>query len=160
MRWTAKQIGLTGQEVSQILDTTEPRIMLGGGGGGGQQGPSQQAGDTGVSMVPSTMAPGDERIVANRLYEILSAKHTLKPTPAPAPPAADLSGIWDVEITYTASKTTHTLQLLQQGARVTGNHQGNFQSRDISGTVAGSDLTSGVRDGRSVIPGSRGYPAG
>ena len=92
-------------------------------------------------MVPSTMAPGDERVVANRLYEILTAKHTLKPAETPAPPAAELSGIWDVEIKYAASKTTHTLQLLQNGARVSGNHQGNFQSRDISGTVAGNDVT-------------------
>ena len=141
VRWTSKQIGLTGQDVSRILDTTEPRILLGGGGGGGGQAQQPQAGDTGVSMVPSTMAPGDERIVANRLHEILSAKHTLKPEQPPAPPAADLSGLWDVEITYTASKTTHALQLLQNGPRVTGNHQGNFQSRDISGTIAGNDVT-------------------
>ena len=59
----------------------------------------------------------------------------------PAAPSAELSGIWDVEITYAASKTMHTLQLLQNGARVTGNHQGNFQSRDISGTVAADGVT-------------------
>jgi L-seryl-tRNA(Ser) seleniumtransferase len=91
-------------------------------------------------MVPSTMAPGDERVVANRLYEVLTAKHTLKPVETPAPPAADLSGVWDVEITYTASKTTHTLQLFQNGARVSGVHQGNFQSRDITGTVSGNGV--------------------
>ena len=142
VRWNSKQLGLTGQDLSQILDTTEPRILLGGGGGGGgQQAQQQQAGDTGVSMVPSTMAPGDERVVANRLYEILTAKHTLKPVVTPAAPSAELSGIWDVEITYAASKTIHTLQLLQNGARVTGNHQGNFQSRDISGTVAADGVT-------------------
>ena len=141
VRWNSKQLGLTGQDLTRILDTTEPRILLGGGGGGGQQNQQPQTGDTGVSMVPSTMAPGDERVVANRLFEVLTAKHTLKPVEPPAPPAAELSGIWDVEIKYTASKTTHTLQLLQNGARVTGNHQGNFQSRDISGAVAGSDVT-------------------
>jgi uncharacterized pyridoxal phosphate-dependent enzyme len=142
VRWDSKQLGLTGQDLTRILDTTEPRILLGGGGGGGgQQGQQPLPGDTGVSMVPSTMAPGDERVVANRLYEVLSAKHTLKPAETPAPPSAELSGVWDVEITYTASKTTHTLQLLQNGARVTGVHQGNFQSRDINGTVAGDAIT-------------------
>lgn len=140
VRWDSKQLGLTGQDLTRILDTTEPRILLGGGGGGGQQGQPPLPGDTGVSMVPSTMAPGDERVVANRLYEILTAKHTLKPADAPAPPAADLSGVWDVEITYTASTTTHTLQLFQNGARVTGVHQGNFQSRDITGSVNGSGV--------------------
>jgi L-seryl-tRNA(Ser) seleniumtransferase len=142
VRWDSKQVGLTGQDLTRILDTTEPRILLGGGGGGGggQQGQPPLPGDTGVSMVPSTMAPGDERVVANRLYEILTAKHTLKPADVPAPPAADLSGVWDVEITYAASTTSHTLQLFQNGARVTGVHQGNFQSRDINGTVNGTGV--------------------
>ena len=142
VRWDSKQLGLTGQDLTRILDTSEPRILLGGGGGGGgnQQGQQPLPGDTGVSMVASTMAPGDERVVANRLYEVLSAKHTLKPIEPPAAPASELSGVWDVEITYTASKTTHTLQLVQSGARLTGVHQGNFQSRDISGTVAGNAI--------------------
>jgi L-seryl-tRNA(Ser) seleniumtransferase len=140
VRWDSKQIGLTGQELTRILDTTEPRIMLGGGGGGGGQQGQPLPGDTGVSMVPSTMAPGDERVVANRLHEVLTARHTLKPAEAPAPPSADVSGVWDVEITYTASKTSHTLQLFQNGARVTGVHQGNFQSRDINGTVNGATV--------------------
>jgi uncharacterized pyridoxal phosphate-dependent enzyme len=139
VRWTAAEIGLTGQDLSEILNTTEPRILL-GGGAGGQQGPPLP-GDTGVSMVPSTMAPGDERIVANRLYQVLTAKHTLKVTPPPAAPAGDVSGVWDVEIQYVASRTTHALQLYQNGGRVTGVHQGNFQSRDINGTMAGDAVT-------------------
>jgi L-seryl-tRNA(Ser) seleniumtransferase len=141
VRWTAKQLGLTGQDVSRILNETEPRIMLGGGGGGGGGQAQNQAGDTGISMVPSTMAPGDERVVANRLYEVLTAQHTLKPVEPPAPPAADLSGVWDVEIQYSASRTQHTIQLYQNGGRLTGTHQGNFQSRDISGTLSADAVT-------------------
>src|SRR5262245_31696402 len=102
VRWDTQKLQITGQEVSRILDTTEPRILLsaasGGGAGGGRQGGQPpQPGDTGVSMVPSTMAPGDERIVAERLYQVLTAKHTLPPAPAPAPPASDVSGTWDIE---------------------------------------------------------------
>jgi L-seryl-tRNA(Ser) seleniumtransferase len=141
VRWNSKQLGLTGQDLTNILDTTEPRIKLGGGGGGGGQQGQAPAGDTGVSMVASTMAPGDERVVANRLYEVLTAKHTLTPVEPPAAPAVDLSGVWDVQIAYTASTTTHALQLVQHGARVMGVHQGNFQSRDISGSVNGSAVT-------------------
>ena len=45
---------------------------------------------------------------------MLSAKHTLKPVEPPKPPATNLSGQWDVDIQYTAGKTTHTLHLRQQ----------------------------------------------
>jgi L-seryl-tRNA(Ser) seleniumtransferase len=144
IRWDTQKLQITGQDVSQILDTSEPRVLLsagGGGGGGGRQGGEPQAGDTGVSMVPSTMAPGDERIVADRLYQILTAKHTLKAAAPVVAPAGDLSGQWDVEIQYAASKTTHALQLIQNGNRVAGNHQGNFQSRDIAGTLSGDAVT-------------------
>jgi L-seryl-tRNA(Ser) seleniumtransferase len=34
INWDAAKLGITGQEVSRILDSTEPRILLGGGGGG------------------------------------------------------------------------------------------------------------------------------
>ena len=39
--WDSKKLNITGAEVTEILDTTEPRIVLGGGGGGR---PGQAAG--------------------------------------------------------------------------------------------------------------------
>ena len=78
---------MTGAEVAEILDTTEPRIVLGGGGGGGSGTGATGGGRYGrVDGGPSTMAPGDEGVVANRLYEVLSAKRALKATPAVKPP--------------------------------------------------------------------------
>ena len=35
INWDPAKLGITGEEVSNILWTTEPRIALGGGGGGG-----------------------------------------------------------------------------------------------------------------------------
>ena len=35
INWDAAKLGITGEEVSNILWTTEPRVALGGGGGGG-----------------------------------------------------------------------------------------------------------------------------
>jgi L-seryl-tRNA(Ser) seleniumtransferase len=72
---------------------------------------------------------------------VLSAKHTLAPVEAPAPPAADLGGRWDVEIQYAVSTTTHSLHLQQAGNRLTGIHQGNFLTRDITGTISGTTVT-------------------
>ena len=53
-------------------------------------------------------------------------------------PAADVSGQWDVRIDYLASASTHTLHLKQAGNRLEGSHQGDFVSRDLAGTIAGS----------------------
>ena len=136
LRWHAATLGITGAEASDILYNGEPRIALGGGGGRRDQGQDAD-GDTGISMTTSMMAPGDEKVVAERVYQVLSARRSPKPAEAPKTPAANLSGRWEVEIQYTASKTTHSLHLQQNGDRVEGTHQGNFLARDIAGTING-----------------------
>src|SRR6185295_8730971 len=102
--WDPAALGITGQDVARILDTTEPRILVGGGGGGGGRrgGAAAPSNTTGVSVTAFNLGPGEEKIVADRLHAVLSASHTLKPTePSPAP-AADLTGDWDVSIQYEA----------------------------------------------------------
>jgi uncharacterized pyridoxal phosphate-dependent enzyme len=147
VRWNSTTLGISGAEVADLLYNTEPRIALGGGGGG--RGQAQDAtGDTGVSLSLSMMAPGDEKIVAERLFQVLSAKHTPKPVDAPKPPVADLSGPWEIEIQYTASKTIHRLHLQQNGNQLEGTQRGNFLARDIAGTISGDvvSLTSNVTE--------------
>ena len=142
IRWESKVRGLTGADATRLLDQGDPRIALAGGGGGGNRGgQSPEPGDTGISVVASMMSPGDEKIVAQRIVDVLSAAHTLKPAEAPLPPTADLSGRWDVEITYTASRTRHMLHLRQDGNRLQGVHQGDFLTRDISGTINGDAIS-------------------
>jgi len=147
IRWESQKLGITGIEVAQILDATEPRIIVAGstgvGGGGGRGGQTQAplAGDTSLSINPHTLAPGDDKIIADRLFQVLSAPHTLKPAEPVVAPAADLSGAWQVEIQFLASKTSHALQLLQNGNRLTGSHQADFATRDISGTINGDTVT-------------------
>ena len=139
LRWDSKQLGITGADVSDLLENGEPRIALGGGGGGG--GGRDLPGDSGISITSAMMQPGDEKVVAQRIVEVLSARHTLKPVEAPATPASNLSGGWDVEIKYAASGTTHRLQLQQNGNRLDGIHQGNFLTRDVTGTISGDTVT-------------------
>jgi L-seryl-tRNA(Ser) seleniumtransferase len=165
IRWESQKLGITGTEVARILDTTEPRIVVAGstgvGGGGGrggggrgggqgrgqaggaQGGPAQPplAGDTSLSINPHTLAPGDDKIIADQLFQILSAPRTLKPAEPVAEPATDVSGAWQVEIQFVAGRSTHGFQLLQNGSRLTGNHQGDFATRDINGTINGDTVT-------------------
>ncbi|MPZ21301.1 MAG: aminotransferase class V-fold PLP-dependent enzyme [Luteitalea sp.] len=139
IRWDSATLGITGEEVVRILDTTEPRIALGGGGGG--RNTQGEPGDTGISLGMSMMAPGDEKIVAERVHQVLSTKHTPRQAEPPKPPVADLSGQWVVEIRYTASTAVHAVHLQQNGNRLEGRHHGNFIARDISGTIDGDSVS-------------------
>jgi L-seryl-tRNA(Ser) seleniumtransferase len=142
IRWESARLGLTGARASNLLDKGDPRIAL-GGGGAGRPGPGSEElpGDTGISVVSAMMSPGDEKVVAQRIVEVLSAKHTLEPPATQLPPAANLSGRWNVEITYAAGTATHTLHLQQNGNRLEGIHQGNFLTRDITGTITGDAVS-------------------
>src|SRR5205823_7686610 len=69
INWDAARLGITGEEVSNILWTTEPRIALGGGGGGGRAGAGASS-QTGISITAYMMMPGDVKVMADRVYEI------------------------------------------------------------------------------------------
>ena len=92
IRWDSKQLGLTGAEASDLLDKGDPRIALGGGGSGGRGDGPPMPGDTGISITSAMMAPGDEKLVAARIVEILSAKRTLTPPEPEVAPSANLFG--------------------------------------------------------------------
>src|SRR6185295_10280441 len=91
----------------------EPRIALGGGGAAAGRG--AQDGITSIGISASMMAPGNDKIVADRVYEILSEPRPPKPAHQPVPPATDLSGVWDVQIDFIAGSARHTLSLRQEG---------------------------------------------
>ena len=82
------------------------------------------------------LTPGDEKIIADRLFAVLS-KPPQDPIVQTAAPSGDIGGRWDVNITYAAGASTHTLYLRQNGNDVDGTHQGDFMSRDLAGTIAG-----------------------
>src|SRR6266852_8157658 len=90
--WDPAKLGITGEEVSNILSTTEPRIALGGGGGGGGSRSSRTSDETGISITAYMMAPGEDKIVGDRIYQILSAKRPAWTPAVPNSPAGDLTG--------------------------------------------------------------------
>jgi L-seryl-tRNA(Ser) seleniumtransferase len=131
VRWDKTRVGIRGAAVNAELASGEPRIVTSGA--------SDTAAVGSISIKPHFMAPGDELAISTRLFFVLSNAPQLVPaTPSPAPPDADLSGHWDVEITYAASSATHRLVLIQRGNRLQGSHQGNFVARDLTGSVSGS----------------------
>jgi L-seryl-tRNA(Ser) seleniumtransferase len=136
VRWDQQRIAISGDAVSRTLFETAPRITTAGGGGGGAGAPPTS---TSISITPYMMSPGDEKIVADRLYAILSSPPASQTT-APAAPAADLSGMWDVSIDYTAGGSRHVFYIRQRGQNLDGSHRGDFVSRDLAGTIDGDNV--------------------
>ena len=87
------------------------------------------------------MKPGEYKIVAQRLYDILrNAPKQSKAKPALAPPAVDISGAWDVEIQYQVGSARHKLFLTAKENRVTGSHSGWAFQGDLSGRMDGDKV--------------------
>jgi uncharacterized pyridoxal phosphate-dependent enzyme len=132
IRWDRKRFGVSGAALAKHLFDTEPRIATPGGRDRGDE--------TGISITPYMMSPGDEKIVGDRIHAWL-AKPPTQDRPAPTPSfLVDVTGQWDVHIEYLASASSHTLHLRQVGGRLEGTHQGDFVSRDLSGTVEGTSV--------------------
>ena len=131
--WDRKKVGMAGDQVARALFEGSPRVGVF---------PARNEADpalTGVAVNPYMMAPGDEKVVADRLYALLT-NPARKEDVAPAAPAADVSGQWDVRIEYAAASATHGLTLRQKGNDVEGAHRGDFLTRDLMGTIDGDTV--------------------
>jgi seryl-tRNA(Sec) selenium transferase len=135
--WDPAKLHVTGEEVAEEVARTRPRIALGAGALRRGAAVSESAA-TSIGITAWMMQPGDDKVVAERLFEVLSRKRS--PRPAPAAPAADLSGRWDVELAFFSSKSQHTLTLEQNGNRLRGSHKGDFSLRDVFGTIEGDQI--------------------
>jgi uncharacterized pyridoxal phosphate-dependent enzyme len=134
INWDPAKLGITGEDVSNVLWTTEPRIALGGGGGGGRVG--RASNQTGISITAYMMQPDDVQIVADRLYQLLSAKRPQWKPETLEVPASDLTGRWDVHIDFAAGTSDHTFHVKQQNNQLVGTHQGDFTARDFTGSIS------------------------
>lgn len=135
VEWDPAVIPLTGEEVELLLWDGEPRVAVSGAGSFLPFPPNTEPN---VSVVPYQMEPGEERIVADRLRAVLSAPPRKAPRTDAA--ASDVSGQWDVEVSFVAGTATQTFALEQEGSRLIGTHHASFASRDLAGTLHGEDL--------------------
>jgi hypothetical protein len=85
------------------------------------------------------MQPGNEEVVADRLYGILSQQRSPRTDQLKAA-HADLSGHWDIEVSFPSSKSGHKLFIEQDGNWIHGKHQTDFELLDLVGVVEGDDI--------------------
>lgn len=135
IHWDSGRLNITGQELSKTVLDTEPRIVLAGARG-------SRGGDTAssVSIIPYMMMPGDEKIVAERLYAVLTNPPKFENPPAPASPSVSVSGQWEARLEFGRGSANHTIVLEQDGAKLLGTHHGEFYEGDLAGTVSGNQV--------------------
>ena len=131
--WDPAKLHITGEELAEVAARTKPRIAHGAGGGVGRGNAPVDSAKTSIDITAWMMRPGEDRVVADRLFSLLSQKRS--PQPAPAAPAANLSGRWDVNIEFFSSKSQHMLTLEQENNLLQGSHKGDFSVRDVVGTI-------------------------
>ena len=146
--WDPAVLNITGEEVAADLADNKPRIVL----GGGRTNPGE--GTSSISISAHMMQPGDEKIVADRIYKILAQKHDKKNVVI-EPPAANLTGNWDVSVDFYSGKGEHKLFLVKQdGNDISGTHKSTFSMLDIAGKIDGKKvrLQSNYRENAESIP--------
>lgn len=142
IQWDGEKLGITGQELSRLLLDSEPRIVLAGANG---MRPGNMA--SSASIVPYMMMPGDDKVVADRLYAALSKPPKVQDAPAPQGQLVSVAGQWDVRIEFGRGSANHKIVLEQDGTRLVGTHHAEFYTGDLNGAVAANTVRfrSGMR---------------
>lgn len=135
VQWDPAIIALTGDEVETLLWDGDPRIAVGGAGSFLPFPPSTEPS---IRIVPYQLEAGEARVIAERLHAVLAnpAPKTARTDPA----ASDVSGQWDVDVTFVSGSAKHTFALEQKSSSLVGTHYASFAARDLGGTLHGRDL--------------------
>lgn len=132
--WDADVLHITGVEMADELATNKPRIAVASGGGRGND-PKIN----GIAVTTIGMQAGEEKIVADRIHEILSRKRAAKPKEL-KPPSVNISGSWTATVKFYNSEAVHRLFIQQDGNWIRGSHEGTFTVKNMVGTVEGNQI--------------------
>jgi L-seryl-tRNA(Ser) seleniumtransferase len=144
--WDPNKIGITAGEVGKLLLDGEPRIMTHAGLG---EAPESSA----LSLRPAAMWPGEYKIVASRLFEILSKAPGPRPKAQYAPLAGDVAGLWEAEVQFKMGSTRHTFYLDAKGNQISGSYTGRLIKGPLKGHIDGAKIqfaTSSRLEGTSL----------
>jgi seryl-tRNA(Sec) selenium transferase len=134
--WDPAKLHITGEEMAEELGRNKPRIAL---SFGARRNAPSEPGLTTISITAGQMQPGEDKIVADRIYGVLTAPRSAKSASLKAP-AANISGRWDVQISFYSSQSNYTWSLEQDGNWIQGVHTGLFSTRNILGTIEGAQV--------------------
>jgi hypothetical protein len=125
--WDPAKFNIIGEEVAEELGRNKPRVAIGSG---------NKEGVTSINVTTGQMQPGNDKVVADRIYGMLSQQRSAKSTTVAAP-KLNLTGSWDVNIEFFSSTGKHALFIEQDGNWVKGFHKGDFSTRELTGSIEG-----------------------
>ncbi|MBI1354196.1 MAG: aminotransferase class V-fold PLP-dependent enzyme [Acidobacteria bacterium] len=111
VEWDPAKIGYSNAELGREMLAGSPRIMTHAEGEGHR-----------FVLRPAAMYPGEYKIVAERLYEVLKNAPGPKPEPKRRPAGVDVSGHWVAELEFVASRTQMRLYLDADGNEISGSY--------------------------------------
>ncbi len=132
--WDPAKVGLTGTDVAMLLFEGTPRIDVG---------PSNRnlefpADSIGIGA--HMMMPGDENIVADRLFALLSNPPKKSEVSVLREPSSNVNGRWDVRIDFIQGSAGHVITLEQKGNQLYGTYFGEHVRGDLAGSMSGSTV--------------------
>lgn len=131
--WDPKQLNITAEEVAEDFAKNKPRIALGCRS-------DRDDGTTSLSLSAHMMQPGDDKTVADRIYNILIQKHEQKSSEMEVP-SASLIGHWDIKVEYFTGSNLHKLFIdKQDGNWLRGSYKSSFSMQEIAGTIEGNQI--------------------
>jgi D-glucosaminate-6-phosphate ammonia-lyase len=123
--WDPAKFNITGAELAELTGRNKPRIAIGS---------DDKEDKSSINITTGQMQPGNDAVVANRLYEILTTKRSPKITTM-VMPSVNLTGSWDVTIEFYSGTSEHMLFIEQDGKWIKGSHKGEFSVRELNGEV-------------------------
>ncbi|MBK5278335.1 MAG: aminotransferase class V-fold PLP-dependent enzyme [Bacteroidia bacterium] len=128
--WDPDKLNITGDEVAEDFARNKPRIAVGSG---------NENGKTSINITTGQMQPGNDAIVADRVYKILTQKRSPRST-AMKPAAVTIGGHWDVTVEFFSGKSTHKIYIEQDGNWIQGTHTSDFSVQEIGGMIEGDQV--------------------
>ena len=132
--WDPAKLNITGEEVAEELGRNKPRVAIGG---------ETKEDKTSINITTGQMQPGNDKVVADRIYAVLSQKRSPKITKM-VTPTVNLRGSWDATIQFFSSVSHHALFIEHDGKWIKGFHKGDFSVRELTGVIE-SDTTVKLR---------------
>ena len=127
LSWDGVKLGINGTDMRLMMLEGDPRIVVASGGGTTK---------STLSIVPYQMMPGEEKIVGERIYALLSKPPVLHKEAEPSGAAANVAGEWKVQMDFSRGMAMHSFTLMQDGTKLDGTHRGEFYSGAVTGQVA------------------------
>jgi len=121
IKWDAKALNITGTEVSKTLADGSPRIFMAGATG---IRPDEMA--SSVTVMPYMMMPGDHKIAADALFQVLSKPPKFEDPVIPSGTPGKIAGVWHVKLTYLVGTGTPRFIVEQNASALSGLHEGEY----------------------------------